>query len=71
MPLLLLAHCLKMAMQIVEPSLPLPAKRIYPVGDILESSRYQLAWSPLRVTPAFDEARILQHLEVLGDCWLA
>jgi hypothetical protein len=71
MLLLPLAHCRKVAFEIVEPTLPLPAKRLYPVGNILQRDRHQLARSPLRVTPAFDEARVLQHLEMLRDRWLA
>jgi len=71
MLLLLLAHSGKVAIQIVEPALPLPPKRLQPVGDVFESDRHQLAWSSLRISPAFDKARILQHPEMLRDCWLA
>jgi len=71
MLVLLFAQCRKVAFEIVEPALPLPTKRLYPVGNILESDYHQLARSPLRITPAFDEARILQHLEMLRDRWLA
>src|SRR5271165_6821098 len=71
MLLLLLAHCRKVAFEIVQPALPLPAKRLYPVGNILQSDRYQLTRSALGVMTSFDEARILQHLEMLRDRWLA
>ena len=54
-----------MAIQVVEPAFPLAAKRLYPIGNILESDGYQLPRPSLRVTPAFDEPRVLQDLEVL------
>src|SRR6202021_990175 len=50
MLLLLLAHRLEMAVQIVEPAFPLLAKGLDPVGDIFERRGHQLARSPLRVT---------------------
>jgi hypothetical protein len=71
MLLFLLAHLCEVAIEIVEPVFPLLAKGLHPVGNILESRRHQPAWSPLRVTPAFDETRVLQHLEMLGDRRLA
>jgi hypothetical protein len=60
-----LTHGRKVAIQIIEPAFPLLAKGLYPVGNILESARRKLARPPLSVTPAFDETRILKHLEVL------
>lgn len=54
-----------MAIQIVEPVFPLLAKGLDPVGNILESERFQFAWPPLRVAPTLDETSILQHLEML------
>jgi len=65
------AHGREVAIEVVEPQLPLPAERLQPVGRILDSGRDQPSGSPLRVAAAFDEARILQDLEVLRDGWLA
>src|ERR687887_2878852 len=74
MSLLLLRLCrflpLDMAqvgVQAVEALLPELAVPLDPVVDVLERSRVEATGSPLRLATACDEARPLEHLEVLRD----
>src|SRR5262245_2053819 len=53
--------------QTVEALLPVTAIAPHPVGDLLERPRRNPARPPLCVAPAFDQSRLLQHLEVLRD----
>ena len=40
-------------------------------AEILVSEPNESARTALRVAPALDQARLLEHLEVFGDGWLA
>lgn len=55
----------------VEPLFPEEAEAVEVGRGILERRRVQRARAPLRVAPAHDEPRLLEHLEVLRDRRLA
>src|SRR6266849_652211 len=57
---------LEVAVQLVEALLPVAPVVLDPLGDVLERSRLQPAGPPLRLAAALDQARALEHLEVLG-----
>src|SRR5271168_4085850 len=63
--LLLLFHRGKVGVQIVQPALPLLTERVDPVGNVFHCERGKSARASLRVAPALDEARMLEHLEML------
>src|SRR5471030_393303 len=69
--ILLFLHVLEVKVQTVEPLFPDHAVVLDPVRDLLERLRREPAGTPLRLAAAGDEARALQHLEVLGDGRLA
>ena len=60
-----------MCVQIVEPSLPLASERFNPISNIFKSDCDQLAWPPLRIAAARNQARMLKNIEVLGNRRLA
>src|SRR5882672_12310686 len=64
---LLALQFLEVAFQLVESLLPVAAVVLDPVGDALERIGLEPARPPLRLAPALDQARVLEHLEVLGD----
>src|SRR5262249_43416361 len=59
-----------MSLKIVEPAFPQAAEWLDPVCDIPKSGRHEFTRPALRVAPAFDKARFLQHFEMLRDGWL-
>ncbi len=68
---LLLLHLFQVPIQPGKFLLPEVAKRLHPVGDILERNRDERARTPLRIPAANNEARALKHIKVLGDRRLA
>src|SRR6476469_1388497 len=56
-----------MAVEIVEPAFPLAAKRLKPVVNQLQGEGLETSRPPLRVPATFDEARFLEHLQMLRD----
>ena len=56
-----------MSVQIVEPLLPLPAERLYPIGNVFHGERRELARPPLRIAPALDEAGALEYLQMFRN----
>src|ERR1700677_1098728 len=65
--LLLSFHRGQVSVEIVQAALPLLTEGLDPLGDVLHRKRRKSARTPLRVATAFDEARMLEHLEMLGD----
>src|SRR5688572_21958691 len=57
----------EVALQRVEAAFPEALVREQPVCRILQGPRLEPARAPLRLAPASDEARTLQHLQVLRD----
>jgi len=57
--------------QIVEPALPLASERFNPVSNVFKNDCDQLAWPPLRIAAARNEARMLENIEVLRNRRLA
>src|SRR2546427_11925402 len=64
--LVLALQFLEVAAQPVEALLPVAPVVLDPVGDVLEGIRLEPAGPPLRLASALDQARALEHLEVLG-----
>src|SRR3989449_5724861 len=64
--LVLALQFLEVAVQLVEALLPVAPVILDPVGDVLERIRLEPAGPPLRLAAALDQARALEHLEVLG-----
>src|SRR5213594_3786262 len=64
--LVLALQFLEVALQLVEALLPVAPVVLDPVGDVLERIRLEPAGPPLRLAAALDQARALEHLEVLG-----
>src|SRR3984957_4425629 len=65
--LLLLFHRGKVRVEIVQTALPLLAEGLDPVGNVLHRKRGKSARTSLCIAPTLDEARMLEHLEVLRD----
>ncbi len=65
--LLLRLQCAQIVVQSIEARDPEAAIAFEPVVDGLEGGRLDPARPPLRLAAARDEARALQHLEMLGD----
>src|SRR5262245_36581070 len=64
--LVLALQLLEVAAQLVQALLPEAPVELDPVGDALERAGLQAAGAPLRFAAALDQARALEHLEVLG-----
>src|ERR1700722_4522449 len=60
-----------MCVQIVEPTLPLVSKRLNPVGNVFKRDCGKIAWPPLRVAAARNEASLLKNAKVFRDSRLA
>ncbi len=56
-----------MGIQIVEPALPLAPKRLNPIGSIFKSGCHKVAWSPLGIPAARNQACSFKNSQVLGD----
>src|SRR5262245_17209983 len=67
MSLLLRFQVLQVHLELVEASLPDVAIALRPLGDLLERARLDPAGPPLGLAALGDEARALQHAQVLGD----
>src|SRR5881628_1746433 len=65
--LVLALQFLEVAVQLVEALLPVAPVILDPVGDVLERIRLEPAGPPLRLAAALDQARALEHLQVLGN----
>src|SRR5882762_2358366 len=65
--LVLALQLLEVAAQPVEALFPVAPVVLDPVGDVLERIRLEPAGPPLRLAAALDQARALEHLQVLGD----
>src|SRR5262245_18577774 len=66
--LLLPLNLAQVLVQTIEAQFPEAAVALNPVRHVLERARFQAAGSPLGPPPACNQARVLEHLEVLGDC---
>src|SRR5215472_10513176 len=64
---LLLLHFFQVPVQTGEFLLPKAAKRVNPVGDVLERDSHECARTPLCIVLAHNEARAFEDAEVLGD----
>lgn len=60
-----------MGIQVIEPALPLTPKRLNPIGSIFQSAYRKLAWSPLGIPAARNQACALKNSKVFGDGRLA
>src|ERR1700687_5275618 len=60
-------HFLQIAIEPFEILVPEPAEVSQPAIDLLERSRVDAAWAPLRLPPARDQAGMFQHLEMFRD----
>src|SRR5688500_8453060 len=67
MQFLLGLNLTEVLVQAIEAQLPHAAITLHPIGDVLEGRQGELTGTPLRLAPARDEARALEHLEVLRD----
>jgi hypothetical protein len=65
--LFLLLRLFQVSIQAGKFLLPEAAKGLHPVSDILERNSHERTRTPLSVAPAPNEARVLKHIEVLGD----
>jgi hypothetical protein len=68
--LLLFLHLFQVPVQAGEFLFPEAAKRVYPVGNVLERDSHECAWTPLCIARAHDQARAFEDAEVLRDCRL-
>src|SRR6185295_10394610 len=59
--------CSQSLVHAIEPSLPELAVAIEPLGRILHGDRAQARGAQLRRAPPFDQARALEHAQVLAD----
>src|SRR6266568_3151899 len=65
--LVLALQFLQVDIELVEALLPVAPVVLDPVGDALERIGLEPAGPPLRLAAALDQARALEHLQVLGD----
>src|SRR5579864_3068202 len=68
--LLLFLHLFQVPVQAGEFLFPEVAKRVYPVGSVLERDSHECAGTPLCIARAHDEACAFEDAEVLGNCRL-
>src|SRR5205814_6372294 len=65
--LLLLLHLAQIFLEAIETLLPKTAIVLDPLRSVLEGTRFQPTRTPLRLAPACNQTRALQHLKMLGD----
>ena len=58
-----------MRVETVETVFPKNAVALHPLRGVAQTVRLETGRPPLGVAPARDQPGILEHLEVLRDCW--